>query len=106
MAIHYEGIRLTPEEIVAAAAEQEAHVVGLSILSGSHIPLIRETMDRMRAADLGHIPVVVGGIIPEEDATALRAMGVAAVYTPKDFELNRIMMDIVGLVDRAPLAAE
>ena len=106
MAIHYEGIRLTPEEIVTAAAEQQAHVVGLSILSGSHIPLIRETMDRMRAADLGHIPVVVGGIIPEEDATALRAMGVAAVYTPKDFELNRIMMDIVGLVDRAPLAAE
>ncbi|WGV16129.1 protein meaA [Fuscovulum ytuae] len=106
MDIHYEGIRLTPAEIVAAAADQEAHVVGLSILSGSHIPLISETMERMRAAGLGDIPVVVGGIIPEEDAARLRAMGVAAVYTPKDFELNRIMMDIVGLVDRQAVAAE
>ena len=106
MDIHYEGIRLTPAEIVAAAVDQKAHVVGLSILSGSHIPLISETMDRMRAAGLSDIPVVVGGIIPEEDATRLRAMGVAAVYTPKDFELNRIMMDIVGLVDRHAVAAE
>ena len=106
MDIHYEGIRLTPAEIVAAAQEQKAHVVGLSILSGSHIPLISETMDRMRAAGLSDIPVVVGGIIPEDDATRLRAMGVAAVYTPKDFELNRIMMDIVGLVDRHAVAAE
>lgn len=106
MDIHYEGIRLTPAEIVAAAADQQAHVVGLSILSGSHIPLITETMDRMRAAGLGDVPVVVGGIIPEEDAARLRALGVAAVYTPKDFELNRIMMDIVGLVDRTSMAAE
>ncbi|MEF3048144.1 protein meaA [Pseudotabrizicola sp. L79] len=106
MDIHYEGIRLTPEEIVSAAADQQAHVVGLSILSGSHIPLIEETLQRMRDAGLSHIPVVVGGIIPEDDAVALRAMGVAAVYTPKDFELNRIMMDIVTLVDTAPLAAE
>jgi (2R)-ethylmalonyl-CoA mutase len=105
MDITYEGIRLTPAEIVAAAEAESAHVVGLSILSGSHLPLIAEVMDRMRAAGLGQVPVVVGGIIPEEDAVALRAMGVAAVYTPKDFELNRIMMDIVGLVDRAPLAA-
>jgi len=106
MDIHYEGIRLTPAEIVAAAADQGAHVVGLSILSGSHLPLIAETMDRMRAAGLSDVPVVVGGIIPEDDAHRLRAMGVAAVYTPKDFELNRIMLDIVALVDRAPLAAE
>ena len=106
MDIHYEGIRLTPAEIVSAAADQEAHVVGLSILSGSHIPLITETLERMRAAGLGHIPLVVGGIIPEDDAKALRAMGVAAVYTPKDFELNRIMLDIVALVDSAPVAAE
>jgi (2R)-ethylmalonyl-CoA mutase len=106
MDIAYEGIRLTPAEIVSAAADQEAHVVGLSILSGSHIPLITETLDRMRAADLGHIPLVVGGIIPEDDAATLRAMGVAAVYTPKDFELNRIMLDIVNLVDAAPVAAE
>ena len=106
MDIHYEGIRLTPAEIVSAAADQEAHVVGLSILSGSHLALIGEVMERMRAAGLGRIPVVVGGIIPEEDAARLRAMGVAAVYTPKDFELNRIMLDIVGLVDSAPAAAE
>jgi ethylmalonyl-CoA mutase len=106
MDIHYEGIRLTPAEIVAAAADQGAHVVGLSILSGSHIPLITETLERMRQAGLSDIPLVVGGIIPEDDAARLRAMGVAAVYTPKDFELNRIMMDIVGLVDRAPIAAE
>jgi len=106
MDIHYDGIRLTPAEIVSAAAEQEAHVVGLSILSGSHLPLITETLERMRAADLGHIPVVVGGIIPEDDAAELRALGVAAVYTPKDFELNRIMLDIVALVDPTPVAAE
>ena len=106
MDIHYEGIRLTPAEIVAAAGEQRAHVVGLSILSGSHLPLIRDTLDQMRAAGLGHIPLIVGGIIPEADADALRAMGVAAVYTPKDFELNRIMLDIVALADPEPVAAE
>ena len=106
MDIHYEGIRLTPEEIVTAAADQQAHVLGLSILSGSHLPLIEETMHRMRAAGLSDVPVIVGGIIPEDDAAKLRAMGVAAVYTPKDFELNRIMMDIVTLVDSTPLAAE
>ena len=106
MDIHYEGIRLTPAEIVAAALDQNAHIVGLSILSGSHLPLIRDTLLRMREAGLSDIPLVVGGIIPEDDASALRAMGVAAVYTPKDFELNRIMLDIVGLVDKTTLAAE
>ena len=106
MDIHYEGIRLTPAEIVSAAEAEAAHVVGLSILSGSHVPLVAEVMERMRIAGLDAVPVVVGGIIPEEDAAALRAMGVAAVYTPKDFELNRIMMDIVGLVDARPVAAE
>ena len=106
MDITYEGIRLTPAEIVAAAADEEAHVVGLSILSGSHLPLIAEVLERMRAAGLGQVPVVVGGIIPEADAASLRAMGVAAVYTPKDFELNRIMMDLVALVDRQAVAAE
>ena len=105
MDIHYEGIRLTPAEIVSAAVDQEAHVIGLSILSGSHIPLITETLERMRAAGLGHVPLVVGGIIPEDDAARLRAMGVAAVYTPKDFELNRIMLDIVGIVDAQDRAA-
>jgi (2R)-ethylmalonyl-CoA mutase len=98
MDITYEGIRLTPAEIVARAGEEKAHVVGLSILSGSHLPLIREVMERMRAAGLAEVPVIVGGIIPEDDARALRAMGVAAVYTPKDFELNRIMLDITRIV--------
>ena len=106
MEIHYDGIRLTPAEIVAAVREQRAHVVGLSILSGSHMPLMEELMERMRAEGLAEVPVVVGGIIPEDDAARLRAMGVAAVYTPKDFELNRIMMDIVGLVEARPVAAE
>ncbi len=106
MDIHYDGIRLTPAEIAEAAVDQQAHVVGLSILSGSHLPLVADLLDRMRTAGLSHVPVIVGGIIPEADADALRAMGVAAVYTPKDFELNKIMMDIVGLVDTAPRAAE
>jgi ethylmalonyl-CoA mutase len=106
MDITYDGIRLTPADIVTAAADQRAHVIGLSILSGSHLPLIRETLERMRDAGLSNIPLIVGGIIPEDDAMTLRAMGVAAVYTPKDFELNRIMMDIVGLVDARAAAAE
>lgn len=105
MDITYDGIRLTPEQIVAKAVEDEAHVVGLSILSGSHIPLIEELMERMRAAGLDHVPVVVGGIIPDEDAVRLKSFGVARVYTPKDFELNRIMMDIVALVTPTPRAA-
>ncbi len=94
----YQGIRLTPAEIVEAALEEGAHVVGLSILSGSHMELIGEVMERMQAAGLDGVPVVAGGIIPEEDAAALLARGVARVYTPKDFELNRIMADIVALV--------
>ncbi|MEQ8291003.1 MAG: protein meaA [Roseovarius sp.] len=106
MAINYEGIRLTPAEIVTAAQEQQAHVVGLSILSGSHIPLVEDLMTRMKEAGLGDIPVIVGGIIPEEDARRLREMGVARVYTPKDFELNTIMMDIVTLADPQAVAAE
>ena len=94
----YEGIRLTPAQIVSAAEAEGAHVVGLSVLSGSHMELIGEIIERMRAAGLEHVPVVAGGIIPEDDAAALKAMGVARIYTPKDFELNRIMMDIVTLV--------
>ncbi|WP_297768094.1 protein meaA [uncultured Roseovarius sp.] len=106
MDIGYEGIRLTPEEIVSAAQDEAAHVVGLSILSGSHMPLMEDLMERMRNAGLGHVPVIVGGIIPEEDARRLREMGVARVYTPKDFELNTIMMDIVTLADPKAVAAE
>ena len=106
MDIAYEGIRLTPEEIVTAARDDAAHVVGLSILSGSHIPLVEDMMHRMHAEGLGHVPVIVGGIIPDEDADRLRALGVARVYTPKDFELNTIMMDIVTLADPKAVTAE
>jgi (2R)-ethylmalonyl-CoA mutase len=106
MDIEYDGIRLTPEELVASALETRAHVVGLSILSGSHLPLVEDLMKRMRDAGLGDTPVIVGGIIPDDDADRLRAMGVARVYTPKDFELNAIMKDIVTLADPAPIAAE
>ncbi len=94
----YEGIRLTPEQIVAAALEEGVHVVGLSILSGSHVPLVTEIMQQMREADLADVPVVVGGIIPPEDAAKLIEAGVARVYTPKDFDLNAIMADIIRVV--------
>ncbi|MGC1503478.1 MAG: protein meaA [Sulfitobacter sp.] len=106
MDIAYEGIRLTPSEIVKAARDGDAHVVGLSILSGSHIPLVEDLIAQMQNAGLGHIPVIVGGIIPDDDAARLKSMGVARVYTPKDFELNTIMQDIVTLVDPAAAAVE
>ena len=106
MDISYDGIRLTPEEIAQTAARDGAHVIGLSILSGSHLPLVRDVIERLEAAGLRHVPVVVGGIIPDEDARALTAMGVAKVYTPKDFELNTIMRDIVVLADPEAIAAE
>jgi (2R)-ethylmalonyl-CoA mutase len=95
----YEGIRLTPAEIVNAALEEGVHVVGLSILSGSHMALVRDVVDGMARAGIGEVPVVVGGIIPPEDADQLRAGGVAAVYTPKDFDLTAIMADIVRIVE-------
>jgi (2R)-ethylmalonyl-CoA mutase len=97
MDVLYEGIRLTPAQIVRAAIDESVHVIGLSILSGSHVPLVREVMDQLRSQSAGDIPVVVGGIIPDEDAQTLKALGVAAVYTPKDFQLNTIMADIVRL---------
>ncbi|WP_179946764.1 protein meaA [Falsihalocynthiibacter arcticus] len=106
MEICYEGIRLTPEEIVAAALREEPHIVGLSILSGSHIPLLGELVERMRNAGLGHIPIVAGGIIPEDDAKTLLAMGLTRIYTPKDFEMNKIMFDIVALVTPVTIAAQ
>jgi len=100
MQVVYEGIRLTPEEIVDAARKENAHVIGLSVLSGSHLPLVADVVARMKEAGLD-MPVVVGGIIPPEDAAAMEKSGVAAVYTPKDFELNRIMSDVVRIVERA-----
>ena len=105
MEISYDGIRLSPDEIVAAVEAETPHVLGLSILSGSHIPLIEGVLDGLKARGLD-IPVVAGGIIPEADARRLEAMGVARIYTPKDFELNRIMFDIVELVDAKAVAAE
>ncbi|HXX03715.1 MAG TPA: protein meaA [Xanthobacteraceae bacterium] len=99
MDVVYDGIRLTPEAIVAAAVEKKVHVVGLSILSGSHLPLVADVIARMKEAGLADVPIVVGGIIPPEDATALKEAGVAGVYTPKDFELNRIMADLVRIVE-------
>jgi len=95
----YEGIRLTPAQIVNAALEESVHVVGLSILSGSHVPLVTDVMTRMRAAGLTGVPVIVGGIIPPEDEEILKKAGVARVYTPKDYQINDIMADIVALVD-------
>jgi (2R)-ethylmalonyl-CoA mutase len=101
MDVVYEGIRLTPAEIVETARNEGVHVVGLSILSGSHVPLVKDVVARMHDAGLDEVPVVVGGIIPPDDAETLREAGVAAVYTPKDFELNRIMTDLLRVVEAA-----
>jgi len=106
MDVVYEGIRLTPTQIAASALQEGVHVIGLSILSGSHRELIPEVMDALREVGV-NVPVVVGGIIPEQDVALLQRAGVAAVYTPKDFDITRIMRDIVELVDdgAAPVAA-
>jgi (2R)-ethylmalonyl-CoA mutase len=104
--VTYDGIRLTPAEIVEQVRATRAHVVGLSILSGSHVALVRDVMNRMRAEGLSHVPVVVGGIIPPDDELVLRNIGVSAVYTPKDYVMDEIMKDIVRIVARtAPVAA-
>ena len=94
----YQGIRLTPEQIVAAAVAEDVHCVGLSILSGSHMELVPRVLDGLKAAGAGDLPVIVGGIIPDSDATTLRAMGVAAVFTRKDFGLTEIMGGIVDVI--------
>jgi len=98
MDVVYEGIRLTPARIAAAAVQEGVHVVGLSILSGSHAELIPSVLEELSDAGAGDVPVVVGGIIPPADERALLAAGVARVYTPKDFEVSKIMGDIVDLV--------
>ena len=94
----YEGIRLTPQQIAASALEEGVHVVGLSILSGSHLELVPQVVEALAQAGV-RVPLVVGGIIPDADVAELLAGGVAAVYTPKDFELATIVGDIVALVD-------
>ena len=101
MNVRYDGIRFTPEEIVKQAVEEKAHVVGLSILSGSHVDLVRDVAAKMRDAGIGHIPLVVGGIIPPEDELVLKQVGVSRVYTPKDYKLNEIMSDVVKLVEKS-----
>ena len=97
----YQGIRLTPEQIVAAAVAEDVHCVGLSILSGSHMELVPAVLDGLREAGLDDVPVIVGGIIPDSDARRLAEPGVAAVYTPKDFGLTEIMGGIVDVIRRA-----
>ena len=104
MEVVYDGIRLTPQEIVQSAQDEGVHVIGLSILSGSHGVLVTDVVDQLRDAGLGEIPVVVGGIIPEDDAKKLGAAGVSRVYTPKDFDLIRIMDEIIDVVSESNAA--
>ncbi len=105
MEVVYDGIRLSPDEIAASARDEGVHIVGLSILSGSHAVLVVDVLDRLRDVGLGSLPVVVGGIIPDDDADKLRNAGVRRVYTPKDFDLTRIMNDIVDVVEECNPAA-
>jgi (2R)-ethylmalonyl-CoA mutase len=97
----YDGIRLTPQQIAQAAEEEGVHMVGLSILSGSHMELVQSVLQELRLRDLAQLPVIAGGIIPQEDATKLAALGVSAVYTPKDFSFNTIMADMVDVIREA-----
>jgi (2R)-ethylmalonyl-CoA mutase len=97
----YSGIRLTPSQIVAAAVEEDVDVVGLSVLSGSHLSVVPEVVEGLRAAGLDDVPVVAGGIIPEADAAILRAAGVARVFTPKDFEITDVLGEIVDAIEAA-----
>ena len=100
MDVLYEGIRLTPEQIVKSSVEEDVHIIGLSILSGSHVQLVGEIMNEMKKNRIDNIPVIVGGIIPTEDEKILMKSGVQAVYTPKDYLLKDIMSDIVSIVER------
>ena len=97
----YQGIRLTPAQIVAAAVEEDVHVVGLSILSGSHMEAVPAVIEGLKRAGAGEVPVVVGGIIPDSDAARLRAAGVAAVFTPKDYDMTEVMGRIVDVIRSA-----
>jgi (2R)-ethylmalonyl-CoA mutase len=101
MEVVYEGIRFTPDQIVSSARDEGVHLIGLSILSGSHLRLVPEVIAGLKAEGLAEVPVVVGGIIPEDDADALRKAGVARVYTPKDFEMLRILSDMVDVAEAA-----
>jgi (2R)-ethylmalonyl-CoA mutase len=102
MEVVYDGIRFSPEEIVSSAKEKQPHMIGLSILSGSHIPLARDVMAKLKDAGLKDVKVVAGGIIPPEDEAALKAAGISAVFSPKDYDLNAIMHEIVELAGSEP----
>ncbi|MFO7641143.1 MAG: methylmalonyl-CoA mutase family protein, partial [Candidatus Competibacteraceae bacterium] len=108
--IVYEGIRLTPEQIAKAALEEGVHLIGLSVLSGSHVEMVEDVFNQLDQVGLKHLPVVIGGIIPESDAKLLKERGIAAVYTPKDIDMNGIMVDILNLIrkdhDLQPVAVE
>jgi (2R)-ethylmalonyl-CoA mutase len=97
----YQGIRVTPAEIARTAADEGVHLIGLSILSGSHVELTHEVLDALKQRGLSRVPLVVGGIVPDRDRDALLAAGVAAVYTPKDYEIGRILDDLLGIVERS-----
>jgi ethylmalonyl-CoA mutase len=94
----YSGIRLTPAQIVAAAVQEDVHVVGLSVLSGSHLSVVPDVLDGLRAAGLEDVALVVGGIVPDADAVRLRDLGVARVFTPKDFEMSRVLDEVVDAI--------
>ena len=100
MDVLYEGIRLTPEQIVKSSVEEDVHIIGLSILSGSHIQLVAEIMSELKKNNIDNIPVIVGGIIPVEDEKILLKNGVKAVYTPKNYQMSDIMSDIVSIVEK------
>jgi (2R)-ethylmalonyl-CoA mutase len=97
----YQGIRLTPEQIVSAAAQEDVDCVGLSILSGSHLQLVPAVIEGLRAAGMDDVPVVLGGIIPDADAEALMKDGIAAVFTPKDYDLTAVMARVLDVVRRS-----
>ena len=97
MSVVYDGIRFSPDEIVAQARASKPHLIGLSILSGSHVPLAREVVTKLKSAGLSDVKVVAGGIIPPDDEAALKEAGVAAVFSPKDYDINKIMHVIIGL---------
>ena len=101
MEVVYEGIRLTPRQIAESAMQEGVHVVGLSILSGSHTNLIPEVMRKMEERGIGNIPVILGGIIPQNDIPGMYSAGIKKVYTPRDFDLNKIMMEITDVVAEA-----
>ncbi len=100
MDVIYDGIRLTPAEIVKTAIDQKPHAIGLSILSGSHVSLVRDVINKLKEAGIGNTPVIVGGIIPDDDVNVLKQLGVTRVYTPKDFKLNTMMAEIVKLIEK------